>query len=98
MNALLRFLAPVLGVVAFVAGAVLFSVVFLIGAVLVLAVWGYLWWKTRQLRGQPGAWPPRPPAGDVIEGEYTVEHHRGALDPERGTAEGRPPLQDRPRP
>jgi len=97
MNTLLRFLAPVLGVVAFVAGAVLFSFVFLFGAVLVLAIWGYLWWKTRQLRRQPGAWPPRPPGGEVIEGEYTVEQHRDGPAADRGTAAGRP-LEDQQRP
>jgi len=90
-----RFLAPVLGVVALIAGAIFFSVLFFVGAVLVLAIFGHLWWKTRQLRRQPGGWPPRPPGGDVIEGEYTVEQHREEDILIRGTGEKEPPGEDR---
>jgi len=94
---LLRILAPVLGVVAFVAGAIFFSVLFLVGAVLVLAIWGHLWWKTRHLRRQPGGWPPRPPGGDVVEGEYTVERHREEHTRIHGSDAQESPGEDRSR-
>jgi len=81
---LVRLLAPLLGVVAFVAAAVLFSFLFLIGAGVALAVWGWLWWKTRHLRRQAGA-APREPGGHVIEGEYRVDEQ-----PERTAALGEP--------
>jgi len=47
-----------------------------VGVVIGLMVWGYLWWKTREIRrvmrsAQPGTY--RPPAnGDIIEGEAVV--------------------------
>lgn len=68
-------------VLTFAAGAVLLLVAFmfslLVFAVVVtgaLLVWGYLWWKTRELRRQMRE---RPPGGRVIEGETIrdVESH-----------------------
>jgi len=64
----------VLGGTLALAGAFVLSVVFLaIGLAVVVAVGGYLWWKTRELRRQMRARlqdQPQPwSAGDVIEGE-----------------------------
>ncbi|HVS25819.1 MAG TPA: hypothetical protein VHE58_00670 [Burkholderiales bacterium] len=60
-------------VLTFASGAVLLVVAFmfslLVFAILVtggLLVWGYLWWKTRELRRQMRE---RRPGGRVIEGE-----------------------------
>lgn len=89
---LARLLAPLLGVIAFVAAAVLFSFLFLIGAAVALALWGWLWWKTRHLRRQAGAAPAREAGGQVIEGEYRVEEGHEA--PAALGEPRRPPDQD----
>ncbi len=87
---------PLAKLLAFIAGATLlvlgfmFSVVLLaVVAVVVLCVWGYFWWKTRELRrvlreqqagrasapGAPDA-PSTPRGGQIIEGEAVlVEEH-----------------------
>lgn len=74
-----------LGGVLVLAGAFVLSVVFLaFGLTVVLAVGGYLWWKTRELRGQMRARmqeQSRPwSAGEVIEGEVidgeVISHDR----------------------
>jgi hypothetical protein len=72
---------PLKKLVTLVGGAVLlvlglmFSVVVLTGLVIVgLMVWGYLWWRTRDIRRvlrQTQA-PIDVPGGDVIEGEAVV--------------------------
>lgn len=72
---------PLKKLVTLVGGAVLlvlglmFSVVVLTGIVIVgLMVWGYLWWRTRDIRRvlrQTQA-PIDVPGGDVIEGEAVV--------------------------
>jgi O-antigen/teichoic acid export membrane protein len=70
----------VLGGVLMLASAFVLSVVFVaIGLVVVLAVGGYLWWKTRDLRKQmrervEGQSQSRFD-GDVIEGEV-ISHER----------------------
>jgi len=63
-------------VLALLAGAILlilgfmFSVVILaVIAVLGLAVWGYLWWKTRKLRR---TMQEQAPDGQIIDGEAIV--------------------------
>lgn len=78
---LVRLLAPLLGVIVFIAAAVLFSFLFLIGAAAALGLWGWLAWKTRHLRrAGGGAAPQREPEGHVIEGEYRVEERPGMRD------------------
>lgn len=78
-----------LGVVAgaaLIVLGVMFSVVLL--AVLVVAglvAWGYVWWKTRELRK---AMRERPPGGQVIEGEVVIVEeydaaHRTTLPPDQ---------------
>jgi Flp pilus assembly protein TadB len=54
--------AVVLLVVAFMFSLLVFALLVTVG----LLVWGYLWWKTRELRRQMRE---RPPGGHVIEGE-----------------------------
>lgn len=73
---------PMKKLAAFVAGAALlvlglmFSVVLLGIAIAVgLAVWGYLWWKTRELRRimrEHAAAAPTGGNGNVIDGEAIV--------------------------
>ncbi len=78
----LRNLAAVAATAAVFGLALMFSVV-LVAVVLVAGTlgWGYLWWKTRELRKQMRAYPPRGAAienemaendassGNIIEGE-----------------------------
>lgn len=80
---------PVQKLFAFVVGAILlvlglmFSVVVLVALVAVgLAVWAYLWWKTRELRRAMREAPVgRRPGGDIIEGEaIVVEETRTAVE------------------
>lgn len=63
-------------ILALLAGAVLLVLGFLFSVVLLLlfvglalAVWGFLWWKTRKLRREMRE---RPTGGHVIEGEVIV--------------------------
>ncbi len=49
-----------------VAAFTLSLLVFALLATIGLLVWGYVWWKTRELRRQMRE---RPPGGRVIEGE-----------------------------
>ena len=58
--------AAVLLVVAFTFSLLVFAIL----VTGVLLVWGYLWWKTRELRRQMRE---RPPGGLVIEGEAIRE-------------------------
>jgi membrane associated rhomboid family serine protease len=62
--------AVVLLVVAFMFSLLAFAILGIVG----LLVWGYLWWKTRELRRQMRE---QPPGGRVIEGEaiHDVESH-----------------------
>ena len=68
----------VLGSALILASAFVLSVVFLtIGLAVVLAVGGYLWWKTRELRSQIRAQMQghSRSTGEVIEGEV-ISHER----------------------
>ena len=58
--------AAVLLVVAFMFSLLVFAILGIVG----LLVWGYLWWKTRDLRRQIRE---QPPGGRVIEGEAIRE-------------------------
>ena len=57
------------GVILLVLGFLFSLVVFAAIIALGLALWGYVWWKTRKLRG---AMQEQAPAGRVIDGEATV--------------------------
>ena len=54
--------AAVLLVVAFMFSLLVYAILAIVGVL----VWGYLWWKTRELRRQMRE---QPPGGRVIEGE-----------------------------
>ncbi|MGH8752088.1 MAG: hypothetical protein ACREUV_10340 [Burkholderiales bacterium] len=56
--------AAVLTVVAFMFSLLVFAILATVGVL----VWGYMWWKTRELRRQMRE---QPPGGRVIEGEAT---------------------------
>jgi hypothetical protein len=79
-----KLLSLVGGVIILVLG-LMFSVVVLIVVVAVgLMVWGFLWWKTREIRrvmreAQSNS-HPSPPGGDVIEGEAVVVEESRASD------------------
>lgn len=70
-----RFFAALVGVALLIAG-VFFSVVALaVIVVLGLALWAYLWWKTRALRRamrEQAAARPYEGTATVVEGEATV--------------------------
>jgi len=74
-NFLQRVLGALLGIALFVAAFIFTSVILAVMAVLALVIWGWLWWRTRELRRA---------AGDrenvVIEGEYRVERETRRLD------------------
>jgi membrane protein implicated in regulation of membrane protease activity len=71
LNLLQRVAGAVLGLVFFVLALVFASVIFAVVAVLALAAWGWLLWRTRNLpRRRAGT---RGATGTVIEGEYRVE-------------------------
>ncbi|TRZ66136.1 MAG: hypothetical protein D4S02_07395 [Rhodocyclaceae bacterium] len=64
-----KLLAAVAGALLLIA-ALMFSLVILaVVAVAGTAVWGYFWWKTRNLRK---AMQEHPPGGVVIDGESSV--------------------------
>lgn len=80
---------PLQKLFAFVVGTILlvlglmFSVVVLAALVAGgLAVWAYLWWKTREFRRAMRQAPPdRRHGGDIIEGEaVVVEETRTAIE------------------
>ncbi|MCB1961254.1 MAG: hypothetical protein KDE68_12145 [Rhodocyclaceae bacterium] len=75
-----KLLALVAGAGMFVL-ALMFSVVLFAGVVTVgLALWGFLWWKTRTLRKQMR---DNPPGGLVIEGEVIREGESVVDDDQR---------------
>lgn len=89
---LTRALSMLLGVAGFIVAAFFFSVLFLVGAALVLALWGWLAWNTRHLRRQADS---APAGGHVIDGEFRVEEGRAA--PPAVTAEPEAPRREPPR-
>lgn len=74
MNLFQRIAGAVLGVLLFVLALVFASVILAVAGVVALAVYAWLWWRTRRLpRRETGA-------GTVIEGEYRVERETRQLD------------------
>jgi len=73
-------LALLAGTILLVVGFIFSVVVLAIVAVLGLALWGYLWWKTRKLRR---ALQQQAPDGQLIDGEAVVveEWHEGTTLP-----------------
>jgi len=74
-----RIIGAVVGVIALGVALMFSAVVFVVLAVVVLALWGYFWWKTRTLRRQmqeqmrspefESRQPEMTGDGDIIEGE-----------------------------
>jgi hypothetical protein len=72
LQKLLTFIA---GIALLAVGLMFSAVVVVVGVVIGLMVWGYLWWKTREVRrvmreARPGTY--RHAGGDIIEGEAVV--------------------------
>jgi len=76
LNLFQRVAGAVVGIVLFVLALVFASVIFAVVAVLALALWAWLLWRTRNLpRRRTGSG-----GGTVIEGEYRVESETRRLD------------------
>ena len=69
--------SAVVVVLGFAVASVLFIVLLLMG----LVVGGWLWWRLRRLARQMA-----PPPSDFIDGEYTVESERPALEDHRASS------------
>ena len=75
-----KVIAAVVGVLALAAG-LMFSLVFVVViAVVGIAVWGYFWWKTRDLRKRLRE--------QAESGAQTFEQHHGATPAEGDVIEG----------
>jgi membrane protein implicated in regulation of membrane protease activity len=81
VNLLQRVAGALIGIALFIAAFVFASVIFAVAAVLALIIWGWLMWRTRDLRreleraeGREGT------EGTVIEGEYRVEREVHRID------------------
>lgn len=74
MNLFQRIAGVVVGVLLFVLALIFTSALLAVAGVVALAVWAWVWWRTRNL--------PRRGAGTgtVIEGEYRVEREEKRLD------------------
>jgi hypothetical protein len=75
VNVLLRVVGLIAGVALFIAAFIFASVIFAVGAVLALILWGWLMWRTRHLRREMERRD-----GTVIEGEYRVERNVRRID------------------
>jgi O-antigen/teichoic acid export membrane protein len=64
-----KLFALLAGVVLLIVGFMFSMVILAVVAVVGIAVWAYLWWKTRDLRK---AMRERPPGGHVVDGEAVV--------------------------
>ena len=75
LNLLQRIVGAMLGIALFIAAFIFASVLLAIAATAALLIWGWLWWRTREIRRAAGE-------GDnvVIEGEYRVERESRRLD------------------
>lgn len=71
-----KFLAYAAGAVLLVAAFMFSLVVLAVALVAGATLLGYFWWKTRKLRKEMRAMPPRPADGSVIEGEAVVVETR----------------------
>ena len=75
MSLFQRIAGAALGILLFIAALFFASVVLAAAALLALGIWGWLWWKTRDLRKAAAQ-----AEGTVIEGEYRVERETTRLD------------------
>jgi HAMP domain-containing protein len=67
-----------LGIALFVAAFIFASVILAVVAAAALVIWGWVWWRTRDIRRTA-----RESDSVVIEGEYHVERDAGRLDDDR---------------
>lgn len=74
-NLLQRILGVVLGIALFVLAFIFASVILAIVAAAALVIWGWLMWRTREIRHAA-----RKGDNVIIEGEYRVERDMGRLD------------------
>ncbi|MGA7984187.1 MAG: hypothetical protein WCA01_03305 [Burkholderiales bacterium] len=64
-----------LGIALFIAAFIFASVLLAIAATAALLVWGWLWWRTREVRRAA-----RDSGNVVIEGEYRVERETRRIE------------------
>jgi len=74
-NFLQRVLGVMLGIALFVAAFIFASVILAIVAAAALVIWGWVWWRTREIRRAA-----REGENVIIEGEYRVERDIGHID------------------
>jgi HAMP domain-containing protein len=74
-NLLQRILGAMLGVALFIAAFIFASVLLAIAATAALLIWGWLWWRTREIRRAA-----REDESVVIEGEYRVERETRRIE------------------
>jgi len=79
MTLLQRILGALLAVVLVVVGFVFAWVILVVAAALALVIWGWLWWRTRELRRAVERGVP-PQTGVIVEGEYRVEREEHRLE------------------
>ena len=77
-NLLQRIVGVVLGIALFVAAFIFASVILAVVVSVALVIWGWVWWRTRDIRR--AARDMREGDSVVIEGEYHVERDAGRLD------------------
>ncbi len=75
MNILQRIAGAALGVLLFVAAFIFASVILAVAGAIALLLWGWLWWRTRELRKAAAQ-----AEGSVIEGEYRIERETRRID------------------
>jgi membrane protein implicated in regulation of membrane protease activity len=81
VNVLARVASALIGIALFIAAFVFASVIFAVAAVLALIIWGWLMWRTRDLRRElERAQRAEGAEGTVIEGEYRVEREVHRID------------------
>jgi len=68
MILLQRLAGAVLGIALFAAALIFTSVILAIAALVAIAAWAWLWWRTRHLRREV-----QRRGGAVVEGEFRVE-------------------------
>lgn len=74
-NLLQRIVGAMLGIALFIAAFIFASVLIAIAATAALLIWGWLWWRTREIRRAA-----RKGDNVVIEGEYRVERESRRLE------------------
>ncbi len=79
MTLLQRILGALVGIVLVVVGLVFAWIVLVVAAALALVIWGWLWWRTRDLRRAVERGERRG-GGVIVEGEYRVEREERRLE------------------